>query len=350
MFAGLARQNLRLDFQFMSEAAGFEISEGMDFSPEDSYWKAFQVGLLNTLRVSALGILFSTLLGLLIGVGRLSRNFLLNTLSLAYVEVVRNIPLLVQLFVCYQVFLLKLPGIRQAIRLPGGIFLSNRGIFFPWWEGGATGEVWLSSLSLAGLVGLGVLALMQRWEKRRGLPKSKNLVAFLSFFCVALLGLSLLPETPFQLSEPVLKRFNFQGGLRLSPEFMGLLLGLTVYTAAFIAEIVRAGILAVPKGQSEAARALGLSRFQAFRRVIFPQALRVIFPPLANQYLNLCKNSSLGLVVGFAELFQVSQTISNQSGNAIPVILLIMAAYLGLSLLISSGINLFNAKTRGKSR
>jgi len=348
MFIGLARQNLSLDFQFMTEAAGFEISEGPTFSPADSYWKAFQVGLLNTLRVSGLGILFSTVLGIFIGIGRLSRNLLLRGLSSIYVEVIRNIPLLVQLFVCYQVFLLKLPGIRQAVRLPGAIFLSNRGIFFPWWTGGGTDEIWLSALSLGLLTGLGTLALMRRWEVHSGLPKPKFLLALLVCLGVVLLSLKLLPEIPLQLSRPELKRFNFEGGLRLSPEFMGLLLGLIIYTSAFIAEIVRAGILAVPKGQSEAAQALGLQRLQAFRWVVFPQALRVIFPPLANQYLNLCKNSSLGLVVGFAELFQVSQTISNQSGNAIPVILLIMGTYLALSLLISASINGFNARLKGK--
>ncbi|MFQ5579589.1 MAG: amino acid ABC transporter permease [Nitrospiria bacterium] len=345
MFAGLAQQNLRIQFGFMSEEAGFSISEGIAFSSENSYWRAFQVGAVNTLRVSLLGILLSTILGIFIGVGRLSHNFLINALSTAYVEIIRNIPLLVQLFVWYHVVYLALPGIRQSIPLPGEIHLSNRGVFFPWGERTDTTGMWLGFIILAVMSGFGARVLMNWKEKSSGLPQSKTFIPCLTFFGVALLSLFVLPEFPFRLSIPRLKGFNFQGGIHFSPEFLGLLTGLTIYTAAFIAEIVRAGILAVHRGQSEAAKALGLAPLQIFRLVIFPQALRVIFPPLANQYLNLTKNSSLALVIGFADLFQVSQTISNQSGNAIPIILLIMGSYLGVSLFISIMINWFNART-----
>jgi general L-amino acid transport system permease protein len=345
MFAGLAQQNLTIQFEFLSEESGFSISEGIAFSSENSYWRAFQVGAVNTLRVSVLGILLSTILGILIGAGRLSRNFLIKTLSTTYVETIRNIPLLVQLFVWYHVIYLALPGIRQSIRLPGGMHLSNRGLFSPWWEGTDTTRVWFGIICLAAIIGFGILPRMKWKERSRGLPQRKTLVPFLVLSGVALLSIFVLPKYPLRLSVPRLKGFNFQGGIHFSPEFMGLLTGLTIYTAAFIAEIVRAGILAVHKGQSEAAQALGLTPLQTFRRVVFPQALRVIFPPLANQYLNLCKNSSLGLVIGFADLFQVSQTISNQSGNAIPMILLIMGSYLGISLFISTVINWFNART-----
>ncbi len=345
MFSGLAQQNLKIQFGFMTEEAGFSISEGIEFSSKNSYWKAFQVGAVNTLYVSVLGILLSTVLGTLIGVGRLSHNFLINTLSTAYVEIVRNIPLLVQLFAWYHVVYLALPGIRQSIPLPGSIHLSNRGAFFPWWEGTDTTRMWFGFIGLAILSGIGVLTIMKRKERRSGLPQSKILLPLLVFSGVSLLSIFALPQYPLHLSSPRLKGFNFQGGIHFSPEFMGLLTGLTIYTAAFIAEIVRAGILAVHKGQGEAAQALGLTPLQIFRRVVFPQALRVIFPPLANQYLNLTKNSSLALVIGFADLFQVSQTISNQSGNAIPIILLIMGSYLSLSLFISTIINWFNTKT-----
>ena len=346
MFAGLAQQNLKIEFQFMTEESGFSISEGIAFSSQDSYWKAFQVGAINTLRVSALGILLSTVLGILIGIGRLSPNYLVNKLSMAYVEIIRNIPLLVQLFVWYHVFLLALPGIRQSIHLPGSIHLNNRGIFFPWWEGTGTTRLWFAFVVFALLCSIGVVCAIKQREKRTGLPQPKYILSFLVFLGLAFLSIFFLSETPLRLSLPRLQRFNFQGGIRFSPEFMGMLLGLTIYTAAFIAEIVRAGILAVPKGQTEAAHALGLNPLQTFRLIIFPQALRVIFPPLANQYLNLTKNSSLALVIGFADLFQVSQTISNQSGNAIPVIFLIMGSYLSMSLFISATINWFNARTR----
>lgn len=346
MFAGLAQQNLKIQFEFMAEEAGFSISEGIEFSSENSYWKAFQVGAVNTVRVAVLGILLSTILGTLIGVGRLSHNFLVNTLSTAYVEIIRNIPLLVQLFAWYHVVYLALPGIRQSIQLPGSIYLSNRGIFYPWMERTPTTHMWFGLIGFSVLCGIGTLAAMKRREKATGLPQPKTLSSFLVFLGGALLSVFVLPEYPLRLSLPSLQGFNFKGGIRFSPEFMGLLTGLTIYTTAFIAEIVRAGILAVHKGQTEAAHALGLKRLQAFRLIIFPQALRVIFPPLANQYLNLTKNSSLALVIGFADLFQVSQTISNQSGNAIPVILLVMGSYLFISLFISTIINWFNARTR----
>ncbi|MFQ5543791.1 MAG: amino acid ABC transporter permease [Nitrospiria bacterium] len=346
MFEGLAQQNLKIEFQFMTEEAGFSISEGIPFSSKESYWQAFLIGLVNTFRVAALGIFLSTFLGILIGVGRLSPNYLFRKLATVYVEIIRNIPLLVQLFVWYHVFYLSLPGIRQAIQLPGTIYLSNRGVFYPWWELTETTPLWLVFVSFAFVCGFVTLFVMKRREKRTGLPQAKFSGSFLVFSVLVLISILVLPESPLRLSLPHLKKFNFQGGIRFSPEFMGLLSGLTIYTAAFIAEIVRAGILAVPKGQTEAAQALGFSRFQIFRMIIFPQAMRVIFPPLANQYLNLTKNSSLALVIGFADLFQVSQTISNQSGNAIPIILLVMASYLSMSLFISSVINWFNAKTK----
>ena len=346
MFSGLARQNLALDLDFMNEAAGFSISEGLDFSSEDSYWRAFYVGVLNSLRVAFLGIVFSTLLGVIIGSARLSQNLLARMLSTVFVEIFRNIPLLVQLFVWYYILFLSLPGIRRAIELPGAIFLSNRGIFFPWLKIGdfnhQIGIVFILVLLLS-IIAYFIFHRSQKksnqYKYRYGIPIC---VLLISTLCIFLL----LPNESLQIDTPKLKGFNFNGGIRFSPEFMALLTGLSIYTAAFIAEIVRGGIQAVPKGQTEAALSLGLSRFQIFRKIVFPQALRVILPPLANQHLNLIKNSSLAIAIGFADIFQVSQTITNQSGNAVSVILLVMVTYLIMSLIVSALINWFNKKTK----
>ena len=347
MFSGLARQNLVLDLDFMTETAGFSISEGPAFSSEDSYWKAFFIGVLNSVRVAFLGIVFSTVLGVIIGSARLSPNLLARMLSTVFVEVFRNIPLLVQLFVWYYILFLSLPGIRQAIEMPGAVFLSNRGIFFPWLEIDRTNNQLEIALILAFIISMVCYFILRHSRQNRsnlfkyvhGIP---ILVFVISMICILLL----LPNASLKFDIPTLKGFNFKGGIRFTPEFMALLTGLTIYTAAFIAEIVRGSIQAVPKGQTEAALALGLTRFQTFTKIVFPQALRIILPPLANQHLNLIKNSSLAIAIGFADIFQVSQTITNQSGNAVSVIILVMFTYLMMSLLVSALINWFNRKTR----
>ena len=292
--ANLELRGIATGFGFLSREAGFGISESViAYSPADSYTRALVVGLLNTLVVSALGILLASLLGVVIGVARLSRNWLVAKLATVYVEAIRNVPLLLQLFVWYGV-LTALPGARQALHPLPGIFLSNRGLVIPsldWSQG------WIPLLEVPQLVG-----------------------------------------------------FNFSGGMTLSPEFAALLAGLTVYTAAFIAEIVRAGILAVPKGQTEAALSLGLSRGQILRLVVLPQALRVIVPPLTSQYLNIAKNSPLAIAIGYPDLVAVSNTAINQTGQAVEVVALVMAVFLALSLALSALMNWYNSRVALVSR
>jgi general L-amino acid transport system permease protein len=284
----LWQRRIASGFAFLTREAGFEIGETtvLSFDGADSYLKAIAVGFLNTLRVSALAILFSTLLGGSLGLARLSLNWLLAKLAAGYVEVIRNVPLVVQLFFWYSVISEILPAPAEAISPLPGLFLSNRGLAFP----------------------------------------------------------ILVAGTPIALEYPVLSGFNFSGGGLLSPEFTALLLGLTLYTAAFIAEIVRAGILAVERGQFEAAYSLGLSRRQVMRYIVLPQALRVIVPPVTSQYLNCTKNSSLAVAIGYPDLVSIANTTINQTGQAIEGIAIIMTVYLTISLVISASMNWYNRR------
>jgi general L-amino acid transport system permease protein len=277
----LEERRIASGFGFLGREAGFEIGESafLRYSASDSYLRALVVGLTNTLAVALIGVVLATGLGTAVGLFRLSKNFLLRTLSAAYIEFIRNVPLLVQLFFWYAVITEGMPGPREALSPLPGVFLSNRGIFVPTFS-----------------------------------------------------------------SVPELQGFNFTGGATLSPEFAALLLGLVAYTAAFIAEIVRAGILAVDRGQGEAAHALGLSRPQTTRLVILPQALRVIIPPMTSQYLNLTKNSSLAVAIGYPDLVSIANTAMNQTGQAIEGITIIMAVYLTISLSISAFMNWYNAR------
>ena len=279
--ANLEERRIASGFGFLDRESGFEIGETvfMRYNASDSYARALLVGLTNTLAVSIIGIVIATVLGTFIGLFRLSRNFLLRNAAAAYVEFMRNVPLLVQLFFWYAVITEGMPGPREALSPLPGFFLSNRGIFFPSFSG-----------------------------------------------------------------VPELQGFNFAGGAAISPEFAALLIGLATYTAAFIAEIVRAGVLAVHRGQSEAAHALGLSRVQTTRLIVLPQALRVIVPPLTSQYLNLTKNSSLAVAIGYPDLVSIANTAMNQTGQAIEGIAIIMAVYLTISLSISAFMNWYNAR------
>ena len=279
--ANLEARRIASGYGFLSREAGFEIGESffLRYSAADSYARALVVGLVNTLAVAAIGIVLATVLGGAIGLARLARDALLRTLAAAYVEFVRNVPLLVQLFFWYALITEALPAPREALSPLPGVFLTNRGIFFP---------------------GPG--------------------------------------------SVPELSGFNFVGGAALSPEFATLLIGLATYTAAFIAEIVRAGILAIERGQLDAAYALGLSRWQVTRLVVLPQALRVIVPPLTSQYLNVTKNSSLAVAIGFPDLVSIANTTMNQTGQAIEGVAIIMAVYLTVSLTISALMNWYNAR------
>ena len=345
MNQGLQRQGSRLGLSFLSQVAGFDIGESfIEYSRSSSYLRAFGVGLLNTLAISVLGIVFSTLLGIVVGVARLSSNFLVNRLARAYIEFLRNIPLLVLLVFWYGGVFLKMPRVKQAIILPGPVYLTNRGIGIPSALPGPTLNTYLLILAL----GLGAALLLhfvlrRKQEAAGGKAVWLPLLLWLAFGGV---GWALLPLPPLTSSLPQVKGLNLDGGMILSPEFIALLSGLTLYTAAFIGEVVRAGIQAVSKGQAEAARALGLGNLQAMRLVIFPQALRVIVPPLTSQYLNLTKNSSLAIAIGYPDLFYVSGTIINQSGRTVEMITLVMLIYLAFSLLTALLMNWYNRRIR----
>jgi len=336
-----------INFDFLKQTASFDIKETLiDYSRTSSYSRAFIVGLLNTLVVAILGVIFATLLGVLIGVMRLSTNFLVNRIAAVYIDIFRNIPLLLLLIFGYQAIFLKLPRVQEALILPGPIFFSQRGIAMPW---GIPTDQWpLFQWLLVGALVVAILlaVILRQIGKQTGRPPLIILWAPLTFIVIVFVGWFVLPE-PFTPTYPELAGFNIKGGTVLSPEFMAILSGLVVYTAAFIAEIVRSGIQSVSKGQREASAALGLSTFQTLRLVIFPQALRVIIPPLTSQYLNLTKNSSLAIAVGYPDLFNVAgNTIRNQTGREIEIFLLVMAVYLGLSLLTSLIMNLYNRRIR----
>lgn len=337
----LAVRNISTGFGFLDREAGFAIGESsIAYTPSDTYGRAILVGLINTLKVSVIGIVAATLIGTVLGIARLSRNWLISRLAGLYVEVMRNVPLLLQLFFWYALITEALPGPRQALNPVSGVFLSNRGLKLPTLQG--DGLNWL-------LLGLGAaiaaVVLLAHWARRRQeqtgriFPVARASAALLLVLPAAAL---LLSGAPIALDVPELRGFNFAGGLTLSPEFAALLAGLIIYTSAFVAEVVRSGIQAVGKGQWEAAQALGLTRSRMMRLVILPQALRVIVPPMTSQYLNLTKNSSLAVAIGYPDIVSVVNTTLNQTGQAIEGILIIMAAYLTVSLSISIFMNWYN--------
>jgi general L-amino acid transport system permease protein len=346
MLTSLQQQGLVLGFDFLNSGAGFDISDApIPYSSTDTFARALQVGLLNTILVSVLGIVLSTLLGIVVGVARLSSNWLVNRMAWVFVEVMRNVPLLVLLVFIYTAFFLKLPRARQAVSL-GPIYLSNRGVAIPWGEPTDTWSLYVSVLIGALIAGAVVGLAMRWWQNRSGRPRPQVVPSLLTMALIALIGWFVLPQPPLTLSLPEIAGFNFRGGQVLSPEFMALLIGLVIYTAAFIGEVVRAGIQAVPKGQVEAARALGLNPARTLRLVVFPQALRVIIPPVTNQYLNLTKNSTLAVAIGYPDLFAISGTIINQTGRAVEMIAVVMAVYLTLSLMTSLVMNWYNRRVR----
>jgi general L-amino acid transport system permease protein len=351
MLDGLRRSNIPLGFDFLGLTAGFAISESsIAYQTTDTYARAFLVGVVNTLRVSIFGIILATVLGVVVGIGRLSTNWLLRSVAGAYVALFRNTPLLVQLIFWYVAVILKLPRVRQSVGIEGLILASNRGLAIAWPVPSESIGAWRPWLIAGLLVAIAIFAARRWYLARIDRPGAALPWSLLSAALIILIG-ALIVQTktgapPLALDRPELGGFNFRGGVTLTPEFFALLLGLTVYTAAFIAEVVRAGILAVNKGQREAARALALSPGQTLRLVIFPQALRVIIPPLTNQYLNLTKNSSLGIAVGFFDVFNISNTIANQSGRTVQVIVLLMGSYLIISLLTSLIMNFYNWRIR----
>ena len=346
----LRGRGIKSGFDFLLQPAGFSIGESVvPFDSSESYLKAYAVGLSNTLRVAIVGIVGATVLGTLIGIGRLSRNTLVRALCGAYVETTRNVPLLLQLFIWYFVLTEALPPIEEALHPLPGLFFSKNGLQFPvpHWAPGHWG-------TLAGLAaGVAVAWGWTRWARARFEATGRALPRLLpGLAIVAALGLLgwVLGGMPSGLDVPHKTEISVVDGGAVTPEFLTVLFGLTVYTAGYIAEVVRAGIQSVPWGQHEAAAALGLGRGQEMRLVQLPQALKVIIPPLTSQYLNLTKNSSLAVAVGYPDLVSIGSTALNQTGRAIECISVLMACYLTLSLLTSVLMNLYNRRARLKER
>jgi len=345
MLANMEARGITTGFAFLSEKAGFGILQSLiPYSEESTYGRTFIVGLLNTLLVSGLGILFASLLGFLIGVARLSKNWLVSRMAGVYIETFRNIPLLLQIFFWYFAVIRPLPSPRQSLSLGDWVFLNVRGLYLPMPELESSFGIMLAALAVA----IVLVFFLRRWAIKRHYETGKTFPLLLTSIII-LIGIPLLAYLlsggSIAWDKPSLQGFNFQGGITVIPELLALLLALTIYTAAFIAETVRAGILAVSHGQTEAALALGLSHGQTLRMVIIPQAMRVIIPPLTSQYLNLVKNSSLATAIGYPDIVSVFMgTTLNQTGQAVEIIAMTMAVYLTISLLISAFMNWYNHK------
>ena len=351
MLAAMDQRRLGFGFSFLGRQAGFDISESpIPYTPRDTYLTAFFVGLLNTLFVSVIGIILATILGIIVGVARLSPNWLVRRVASGYVELIRNTPLLVQLFLLYFAVFLQLPTIANTLSIGDAAFLNQRGVFVPGPQAAPGIGIWVGFI-VAGIVLAFVARAVARRLEEEGRPSYRLRTAgLLGIIVLGVLGWFAAGGEPLTFDLPVQDRFNFRGGLRLSPEFTALLVGLVVYTAAFIGEVVRGGIQAIRRGQLEAARALGLSEGETLRLVIFPQALRIIVPPLTSQYLNLAKNSSLAIAIGYPDLFKVGQTMANQTGQPVPVLMLIMGTYLAISLVTSLFMNIYNRRVQVTER
>lgn len=343
----LQRSGIQLGFDFLNNKASFAISETtlVEYDPgRDPYKQVLIAGLLNTIRVAVSGIILTTVVGILAGVAQFSDNWLLRKLSEVYVEIVRNTPLLLQLLFWYSVFL-QLPRVEEKITWPGPIFLSKRGINIPWPASPQFG-LWLAILAV------GAIAAFFLWKWRTKVMVEQGASGQTQLFALwaMAIGAILIVVFAFGWQAPQATETGISGGLRLSIEFSALLIGLVFYTGAFIAEIVRAGIQSVPKGQWEAARSLGLNSGSLMQLVIFPQALRVMIPPLNSQYQNLIKNSSLAIAVAYPDIYNVANTTFNQTGRVVEIICVIMLIYLGFNLLVSLLMNLLNRSVQIQER
>ncbi|MBR0966215.1 ABC transporter permease subunit [Bradyrhizobium diazoefficiens] len=339
----LSARRITTGFAFLGREAGMPIAESLlAYNPRDTYLWAFVVGIANTLRVAVIGIVLASILGTLIGISRLSSNWLLSRMAAVYVETLRDIPLLLQLLFWY-VLMQALPAARSAFRPVEGVFLSNRGLILPAIPLGPP-QLWVLG---AGALGLAAFYLVRRWQVAQQMRDGKPRLAW-PFAVGLIIGLpvlvSVLLGVSWTIEWPALRGFNFVGGLTLAPEYFALLIALVTYTSAFIAEIVRSGIQSVPRGQWDAANALGLRRSFMLRQIILPQALRVIVPPMTSQYLNLTKNSSLAVAIGYQDVVSIANTTLNQTGQAIEAIALIMAVFLTISLAISFFMNWYNSR------
>nr|WP_325166741.1 amino acid ABC transporter permease [Devosia oryziradicis] len=341
----LAAQNKSTGFEFLWAPSGFDISfKVLEYSRSSSYFQTLLVGITNTLLVAFLGIIFATILGFTIGVARLSSNFIISSLATVYVETIRNIPLLLQLFFWYFAVLASMPAVRNSYELPLGSFINKRGIYIP----RPTPDEQFAFVWIAIAIAIVAILALRFWAMRRLEATGKRFPVFFSSLGLLLVivgGIWFFSGADLAFEVPTLQGLNFRGGVQLPPELVALLFGLSIYTASFIAEIVRAGIQAVSRGQTEAADSLGLRENDRLRLVIVPQAMRVIIPPLTSQYLNLTKNSSLGAAIGYPELFNVfGSTALNQSSRAIECISITMLVYLTFSLITSAIMNWYNAR------
>jgi general L-amino acid transport system permease protein len=340
----LANLHIASGFAFLKGRAGFDISDtAIAYSSDSTYGRAIIVGLVNTLIVAFVGIITATIVGFIVGIGRLSKNWLIQKICTVYVEVFRNIPPLLVIFFWYSGVLAVLPAPRDSINLPFGSFLNQRGFYFPravWGDGS-----WLILVGL--LVGIAMAWFVARKARQRQMATGQQFPVFWTSLAL-IVGLPLLAYVlsgfPLTFDFPKQSTFNLTGGFVVKPEFLSLYLALSFYTAAFIAEIVRAGIRGVARGQSEASAALGLRSGQALRLVVVPQAMRIVIPPLASQYLNLTKNSSLAIAIGYPDLTATTGTVLNQTGQAVECVVIMMVIYLAISILTSLLMNWFNAK------
>ena len=348
--ANMKARGIQSGFDFLTQTAGFDIGEQMiGYESDQPYWRAFLAGVVNTLRVAVIGIVLTTILGALLGIGRFSRNALVRGLCYGYVECFRNIPVLLQLLMWYLLFTEYLPSIDEALNLGGWLYLSKNGVSFPF-PVGSPGHL----VALAGLLAGAVAAIVyaRRARKVFDLTGRARPVLWVSLALLAggaVIGW-LAGGAPWQWNMPVKTDIQVEGGGALSPEYLAVLLGLVLYTSAFVAEVVRGGIASVAAGQHEASASLGLSPRLSMRLVVLPQALRVIIPPMTNQFLNLTKNSSLAVAVGYPDVVSIANTSLNQTGRAVECIIVIMLIYLTLSLLTSAFMNWFNARAAIRER
>jgi general L-amino acid transport system permease protein len=347
----LEKRNIATGWRFLTDPAGFDISFSpfINFKSTDTHLDVYFVGVLNTLLVSFCGCIAATILGFLVGIIRLSSNWLLVRVAYIYVEFTRNVPLLLQIILCYSI-LIQLPRVKQSLEFLDTFFISNRGIYSP----RPVFENGFSYVFIAFILALVSSFFLRRWAKKRQDETGKQFPVVTSAFGMIIfvpLLLFFILGSPLSFDYPALKGFNFKGGMVIRPEFIAMFLALTIYTAAFISETVRSGILSVTKGQREASASLGLKKSWIMRLIIIPQALRVIVPPLTSQYLNLTKNSSLGIAVGYADLVHGFGGISlNQTGQAIECMVIVMATYLTISLTISLFMNIYNRSIQFKEK
>ena len=350
LFDNISKRGISTGFDFLDVSANFIISSSLiEFKDSDTYARVFLVGILNTILVSFTGIVIATILGFIIGVARVSNNFIVSKLSQIYIELFRNIPVLLQILFWYNILLSILPSPRKSINIFDSIFINVRGLYLPNIELLQGFNIFLISL----VSSIFLWIFYRKWAYKKRESTGKNLNNFVPYTLILLLPLIVffMMGSPVNFELPVLKGFNFKGGVNIVPEFLALTLALSIYTATYIAEAVRSGIEAVPKGQKEAASSLGLSKSLILKMVVIPQAMRVIIPPVINQYLNLTKNSSLAAAIGYPELVTTfAGTTLNQVGQAVEIILMTMLVYLSISIFISILLNIYNKSTKIKER